>query len=165
MYMFAAFNTRVSSQVRVHNGALVVSMQGNIRAWTRNLKKKSILIHLISLLEWAKGVTFIYLFIYLFNYWYNPAKSSFLHWIILFLALGHSEFTHLWVQPVSAWFNCPINFGSSRTSSFVGFGLVQIFTDCTFLHKPWWQVHIPHHSCNLHRQGYPGNEVNWYINC
>ena len=34
-------------------------------------RKKSMLIHLISLLEWAKGVTFIYLFSYI----YNPAKT------------------------------------------------------------------------------------------
>ena len=27
-----------------------------------------------------------------------------------------SEFTHRWIQSVSAWFNCPINFGSRQTS-------------------------------------------------
>ena len=63
---------RISSQGRVHNEALVASMQGNIRAWTRNLKKKSILIHLISLLEWAKVW---HLYIYLFDYSYKPAKK------------------------------------------------------------------------------------------
>ena len=75
--------------------SLVVSMQGNIRAWTRNLKKKIILINFILLLEWAKGLTFIYSFFFSINIITQQKDRPVLWWIILILA-------------VSAWFdNCP----------------------------------------------------------
>ena len=88
-------------QSRVHNGALVVSRQGNIKAWTRNLKKKINIDHLISLLEWAKGVKFIYLFIHFFNYSYNQTKSSILHWIIIILALKATLWMYTSLSSVS----------------------------------------------------------------
>ena len=79
-------------------------------------RKISLLIHLISLLEWAKGVTFINVFIFL-NYRYNPAKSSILHWIILILAIDNSLNLHIFefsqFRPDSI---APINFGSRQTS-------------------------------------------------
>ena len=65
-------------------------------------RKNSIVIDLISLLEWAKCVTFIYLFI--FSYSYNPGKKigqlfaeSFLFWQLANLGNYTSE-----VQSVSA---------------------------------------------------------------
>ena len=43
-------------------------------------RKKSILIHLISLLEWAEGVTFIYIYIYfLITVITQQKHSSILH--------------------------------------------------------------------------------------
>ena len=89
---------RVSSQGRVHNGALVACLWYQCRETLEPeqeiSRKISLLIHSISLLEWAKGVTFIYLSIFL-NYRYNSAKSSILHWIILILACGNSLKLHI----------------------------------------------------------------------
>ena len=76
-------------------------------------RKKSVLIHLISLLEWAKGVAFIYLF----NYSYNPAKSSIFHWITLIVALGNSLNLHIFeFRQFRPDLIAPINFGSRRTT-------------------------------------------------
>ena len=69
-------------------------MQGNIRAWTRNLKKKINMDSFNFILEWAKGVTFIYLFIS-FIAVITQQKDSILHWIILILALGNSLNLHI----------------------------------------------------------------------
>ena len=99
---------RVSRQGRIHNGSLVVSMQGNIRAWTRNLKKK-IHIDSFNFIIWMGQSCDIYIFIYLFfNFSYNPTKrfNSSLNYPY-FGTWQLSEFTHLWVKSVSAWFNCP----------------------------------------------------------
>ena len=87
---------RVSSQGRVHNGALVVSMQGNIRAWTRNLKK-IINIDSFNFITWMGQRCDIYIFIYFFliTVITQQKHSSILHWIILILALGNSLNLHI----------------------------------------------------------------------
>ena len=112
---------RVSSQGRVHNGALVACLW--YQCWEtfepeqEISRKVSLLIHLISLLEWAKGVTFIFVYIFFFNYRYNPAKSSILQWIILILAVGNSLNLHIFeFSQFPPDLIAPINFGSRRTS-------------------------------------------------
>ena len=77
-------------------------------------RKKSILIHLISLLEWAKvRHLYIYLLINLITVISQQKDSSILHRIILILALGKSlnlhifEFSHFRPDLIA-----PINFGS-----------------------------------------------------
>ena len=97
-------------------GMLVVSMQGNIRAWTRNLKK-NITNDSFNFITWMDQRCDIYIFIYFLNYRYNPAKSSILHWIILILAVGNS--LNLYIFEFSQFrpdLIAPINFGSRRTS-------------------------------------------------
>ena len=76
-------------------------------------RKKSILIHLISLLEWAKGVPLTYLF----NYSYNPAKrfNSTLNYPY-FDTWQLSEYTHFQFNQFRPDLIAPINFGSKRTS-------------------------------------------------
>ena len=104
---------RVSSQGRVHNEALVASMQGNIRAWTRNLKKK-INIDSFNFITWLSQRCDIYFLITVIT---QQKDSSILHWNILILALGNSLNLHIFEFSLfRPDLIAPINFGSGRTS-------------------------------------------------
>ena len=110
---------RVRSQGSIHNGALVVSMQGNIRAWTRNLKKK-INIDSFNFITWMGRRCDIYIYIYIYfliTVIIQQKHSSILHWIILILALGSSLNLHIFeFSQFRPDLIAPINFGSRRTS-------------------------------------------------
>ena len=133
---------RVSSQGRVHNGALVVSMQENIRAWTRNLKKK-INIDSFNFITWMDQRCDIYIFIYFFNITViTQQKDSILHWIILILALGNSLNLHIFeFSQFRPDLIAPINFGSTRTSSWspqVSAALESSVSFCSWWHPVVW---------------------------
>ena len=80
---------RVSSQGRVHNWVFVVSMEGNIRAWTRNLKKKNQ--YWFIQFHYLNGQKVWHLYIYLFYVITGITQQK---WIILILALGNSLNLH-----------------------------------------------------------------------
>ena len=126
----------------------MVSKQGNIRAWTRNLKKK-INIDRFNFITWIGQMCDIYMLIYFLITAISPGKNrSVLYWIILILAVGNSLKLHIFEL---SQFRPDLIVPSTSALG----GLVRRV--CRFL-QPWrllnhWAIKVPERPSRLRLAG------------